>query len=230
MSLLAFDRVSRHYGAGEALVKALDDVSFSVDRGEFVAIVGASGSGKSTALSILGGLDRPTGGRFQFQGVDVGALDRDGLALYRRHYVGFVFQGFQLIARTSALDNVSLPLIYQRVPASERRRRALAALAEVGLADRAGHTPSELSGGQQQRVAIARALVTEPSLLLADEPTGNLDTARKAEIMDLLRTLNRVHGLTVLLVTHDPNDCATASRVITLRDGRVLSDVAQVAA
>jgi putative ABC transport system ATP-binding protein len=230
MSLLAFERVSRHYGSGEALVKALDDVSFSVDRGEFVAIVGASGSGKSTALSILGGLDRPTGGRFLFQGVDVGALDRDGLALYRRHYVGFVFQGFQLIARTSALDNVALPLIYQRIPASERRRRALAALAEVGLADRAGHTPSELSGGQQQRVAIARALVTAPSLLLADEPTGNLDTARKAEIMDLLRTLNRAHGLTVLLVTHDPHDCATASRVITLRDGRVLSDVAQAAA
>jgi putative ABC transport system ATP-binding protein len=183
-ALLEFEHVSRTYGAGDAIVRALDDVSFTIADGELVALMGASGSGKSTALSILGALDLPSSGTFRFRGADVSELSVDQRALLRRHFIGFVFQGFQLIARTSALENVALPLVYQGVGGAERTRRARAALAEVGLEGREGHSPAELSGGQQQRVAIARALVTGPKVVLADEPTGNLDSARRAEIHD----------------------------------------------
>jgi putative ABC transport system ATP-binding protein len=184
--------------------------------------MGSSGSGKSTCMNIVGCLDVPTSGSYRFRGVDVGSLDADQRALLRRHYVGFVFQGFNLLARTSALENVELPLVYRRVPARERRARALEALAAVGLSDRASHTPAELSGGQQQRVAIARALVSEPSLLLADEPTGNLDSARKIEIMELLVRLNRDRGITIAMVTHEADLAVYVSRVIMFKDGRIV--------
>ncbi len=223
-ALLEFDHVSRTYGAGDAIVRALDDVSFTIHDGELVALMGASGSGKSTALSILGALDLPSTGTYRFRGADVSDLTADQRALLRRHFIGFVFQGFQLIARTSALENVALPLVYQGVSRAERTRRARAALAEVGLEGREGHTPAELSGGQQQRVAIARALVTGPKVVLADEPTGNLDSARRAEIHDLLLRLNQQHGITVVIVTHEPEVAVFAPRVITLRDGRVIAD------
>src|SRR5690606_4790404 len=183
-----------------------------------------SGSGKSTCMNVLGCLDTPTSGTYLFRGIDVGSLDRDQRALLRRHAIGFVFQGFQLLGRTSALENVELPLIYQRVPRKERRRRALEMLAVVGLEGREHHTPAELSGGQQQRVAIARALVTRPSLLLADEPTGNLDSARKFEILDLLSRINRERNVTVVMVTHEPDLGEYAARRIVFRDGRIESD------
>jgi len=227
-ALLEFDHVSRTYGAGDAIVRALDDVSFTIADGELVALMGASGSGKSTALSILGALDLPSSGTYRFRGADISDLTADQRALLRRHFIGFVFQGFQLIARTSALENVALPLVYQGVSRSERTRRARAALAEVGLEGREGHTPAELSGGQQQRVAIARALVTGPKVVLADEPTGNLDSARRAEIHDLLLRLNQQHGITVVIVTHEPEVAVFAPRVITLRDGHVIADGAGV--
>jgi putative ABC transport system ATP-binding protein len=217
-----FEKVSKIYGAGDTEVRALDGVDLAIDTGEFVAIMGASGSGKSTAMNIIGCLDVPTNGTFRFRGVDVGALEPNERALLRRHYVGFVFQGFNLLARTTALENVELPLAYRHVPARERRERAFAALAAVGLEDRAHHAPSELSGGQQQRVAIARAIVSEPSLLLADEPTGNLDSAKKVEIMELLVKLNQSLGITIAMVTHELDMGRFVSRIVTFRDGRVV--------
>jgi len=222
--LIAFAGVSRTYGRGEAAVRALAGVDLRVGEGEFVAIMGPSGSGKSTAMNIIGCLDAPTDGVYSFRGVDVGALSRKQRALLRRHYLGFVFQGFNLLARTSALENVELPLIYRGTPARERREMALAALAEVGLKGWEGHDPSQLSGGQQQRVAIARAIVTKPALLLADEPTGNLDTARSDEIMRLLTDLNQREGITIVMVTHELEMAEYASRVVHFIDGRVASD------
>jgi len=224
--VIEFEKLSKIYGSGDAEVRALDAVDLSVDSGEFVAIMGASGSGKSTAMNIIGCLDTPTHGDYRFCGVSVGALDTDQRARLRRHYIGFIFQGFNLLAKTSALDNVELPLVYRRVPKHERRERARRALESVGLGDRLAHGPSELSGGQQQRVAIARALVTEPALLLADEPTGNLDSVTKREIMQLLTRLNRDRGITVAMVTHEPDMAQYASRVIQFRDGHVVREAA----
>ena len=220
--LIEFRLVSRVYGSGEAAVRALAGVDLRIGEGEFVAVMGPSGSGKSTAMNILGCLDSPTGGSYRFRGVGVETLTRDQRARLRRHYLGFVFQGFNLLNRTSALENVELPLIYRHTPRAERHARARAALALVGLTDWERHTPGELSGGQQQRVAIARAIVTEPSLLLADEPTGNLDSHRSHEIMELLTGLNRERGITILMVTHEPDMAAYAHRVIHFKDGRVI--------
>ena len=222
--LIEFDKVVRTYGKGHAEVHALAGVDLQVQPGEFVAVMGPSGSGKSTAMNILGCLDVPTEGAYRFQGVDVGALTRQQRALLRRYYLGFVFQGFNLLNRTSALENVELPLIYRGMAAAERHKRAREALATVGLTGWESHTPSELSGGQMQRVAIARAIVAEPSVLFADEPTGNLDTARSIEIMELLVRFNRERGLTVLMVTHESEMAAFASRTIRFRDGHVESD------
>ena len=222
--LIEFDKVVRTYGKGHAEVHALAGVDLQVQPGEFVAVMGPSGSGKSTAMNILGCLDVPTEGAYRFQGVDVGALTRQQRALLRRYYLGFVFQGFNLLNRTSALENVELPLIYRGMAAAERHKRAREALATVGLTGWEPHTPSELSGGQMQRVAIARAIVAEPSVLFADEPTGNLDTARSIEIMELLVRFNRERGLTVLMVTHESEMAAYASRTIRFRDGHVESD------
>ncbi len=222
--LVAFENVSKIYGKGDAEVRALNGVNLQINAGEFVAVMGPSGSGKSTAMNILGCLDKPTSGRYLFKGVDVGGLASDQLAMLRRHFLGFVFQGFNLLARTTALENLELPLIYQRIEKARRRAMALEALETVGLADRADHTPAELSGGQQQRVAIARAIVTKPSLLLADEPTGNLDSARSHEIMQLLTRLNRERGLTVVLVTHEDDIAAYAGRRLDFRDGRIVRE------
>lgn len=212
------------YGSGDAEVRALDGVNLQIRAGEFVAIMGASGSGKSTAMNMIGCLDAPTSGEYLFHGVDVASLDNDGRALLRRHYIGFVFQGFNLLAKTSALENVELPLVYRKVPKAERRERARGALAAVGLAGRQHHVPSELSGGQQQRVAIARALVTEPSLLLADEPTGNLDSKTKVEIMNLLVDLNQRQGITIAMVSHEANVAQFVKRVIWFRDGKAIRE------
>ncbi len=223
--MLELRHISKIYGADEARVVALDDVSLSVSKGEFIAVMGPSGSGKSTAMNILGCLDTPTSGEYLLFGAEVSGMDRDQRALLRRHFLGFIFQGFNLLARTTALENVELPLIYQGVSGADRRDRAMEALAKVGLEGRAGHRPSELSGGQQQRVAIARAIVTKPGLILADEPTGNLDSARGREIMELLTQLNREEGLSVLMVTHEPDMADYASRVVTFIDGRIQSDV-----
>ena len=222
--VVALQDVERLYGKGDAIVHALRGVDFDIHDGEFVAVMGASGSGKSTCMNILGCLDVPSAGRYLFRGVDVGSLDADQLALLRRHYLGFIFQGFNLLKRTSALQNVELPLIYRRVPRNERRERAREALRSVGLSDREHHTPSELSGGQQQRVAIARAIVSQPLLLLADEPTGNLDEARKRDIIELLARLNEERRITIVMVTHEPEMAAHASRIIEFRDGRVARD------
>lgn len=224
MPLIAFVGVEKTYGADEAAVRALTGVDMRIDAGEFVAIMGPSGSGKSTAMNMIGCLDTPTRGAYRFAGVDVGALDRDQRALLRRHFIGFVFQGFNLLARTSAVENVELPLIYRGEPPAQRRRRALAALEAVGLAHRAAHTPAALSGGQQQRVAIARAIVTDPALVLADEPTGNLDTRTSREIMELLAALNRDKGITIIMVTHEPDMAAFARRVIRFVDGSIADD------
>jgi putative ABC transport system ATP-binding protein len=216
--------VSRVYGRGASEVRALDNVDFAVASGEFVALLGPSGAGTSTCLNILGCLDRPTRGQYFFQGVDVANIERGQRALLRRHFIGFVFQGFNLLNRTTALENVELPLIYRRVSAKERHARARETLALVGLAGREQHTPGELSGGQQQRVAIARAIVTDPKLVLADEPTGNLDSAMGAEIMRLLTRLNREKGLTIVMVTHEADIAAFAEREVVFRDGRIASD------
>jgi putative ABC transport system ATP-binding protein len=224
MALIETDALLHSYRAGGGLVWALDGISLSIEQGEFVAVMGPSGSGKSTLMNILGCLDRPTAGHYWLDGVEVGRLDGDALAAIRNRSVGFVFQSFNLLPRTSARENVELPLLYRRMRPAERRRRALALLDEIGLGDRAGHTPAELSGGQQQRVAIARALVTEPLLLLADEPTGALDTQTSREIMRILRRLNREDGLTIVLVTHEAEIAAHAGRVVTFRDGRVVGD------
>ncbi|MBL8782643.1 MAG: ABC transporter ATP-binding protein [Alphaproteobacteria bacterium] len=222
--LIRFDHVSKIYGKGETEVRALDDVTLSIDDGEFVAIMGPSGSGKSTAMNILGCLDTPTSGRYFFRGVDVGTLNRSQRALLRRNYIGFVFQGFNLLKRTTARENLELPLIYRGDSAAVRKERALKALGLVGLADRANHTSSELSGGQQQRVAIARALVTEPAVIFADEPTGNLDSSRSHEIMKLLEDLNRTRHITIVLVTHEDDIAGYARRQIRFRDGKIASD------
>jgi len=216
--------VTKVYGAGEAAVVALDGVDLRIDAGEFVAVLGPSGSGKSTAMNILGCLDTPTRGHYLFRGVEVGSLSRDARALLRRNHIGFVFQGFNLLKRTSALENLELPLIYRGVPKEERHALARGALALVGLSNRERHTPAELSGGQQQRVAIARALVTNPAVIFADEPTGNLDSARGHEIMALLRDLNRQHGITIVLVTHEEDIAGYARRHVRFRDGRIEAD------
>jgi putative ABC transport system ATP-binding protein len=228
--LIELASVERTFEAGESEVHALRGVDLAIDRGEFVAIMGSSGSGKSTLLHLLGCLDRPTRGTYRLAGRDVGALDADELAALRNREIGFVFQSFNLIPRTSALENVELPLVYGGVSPSEQRARAREALREVGLGDREHHLPNQLSGGQQQRVAIARAIVGRPSLLLADEPTGNLDSATSVEIIALFQRLNRERGVTVILVTHELDVAEYAARVVTVRDGRVVSDVTQTAA
>ena len=222
--LIEFRGVNKFYGSGEALVEALKDVNFAIERGSFVAIMGPSGSGKSTAMNIMGCLDVPSTGEYLIEGMPVSGLDRDARTMLRRHMLGFVFQGFNLLARTSAVENVSLPLVYRGMPAKERDARAMRALAQVGLADRAHHSPAELSGGQQQRVAIARAIVTDPAVLLADEPTGNLDTKISREIMEIITGLNVNAGLTVVMVTHEEDIAAYARRVIRFVDGRIESD------
>jgi len=225
-TLIELRGITKVFGSGEAEVHALRGIDLKIARGEFAAIMGPSGSGKSTAMNIIGCLDRPTAGTYLFGGVNVGNIDRSQSALLRRNFLGFVFQGYNLLARTSALDNVELPLIYQGIPAATRRRMALEALARVGLTGREHHDPSQLSGGQQQRVAIARAIVSRPDVVLADEPTGNLDTEMAGDIMKLLVALNRDEGITIVMVTHEPDMAAYADRLITFRDGRIESDTA----
>ncbi len=220
--------VTKTYGQGATALQALKGVDLKIAAGDFVAIMGPSGSGKSTAMNTLGCLDTPTTGQYIFNGVHVETLDRDQRALLRRRYLGFVFQGFNLLARTSAQENVELPLLYRGEPARQRHAAAKKALASVGLAGWEHHTPAELSGGQQQRVAIARAIVTEPAVLLADEPTGNLDTQRSHEIMDLLWQLNTEHGITVLMVTHESDMAAYARRIVRFVDGVVAHDARNV--
>jgi putative ABC transport system ATP-binding protein len=222
--LIRFEHLTKTFGRGAAAVQAVKGVDFSIRAGEFVAIMGPSGSGKSTCMNILGCLDTQTSGSYFFHGVEVGHLTNDQRALLRRHFLGFVFQGFNLLPRTTALENVELPLVYRSMPARERRMLASKALDTVGLLDRASHAPSELSGGQQQRVAIARAIVTEPAVLLADEPTGNLDTARSREIMELMQGLNRDKGITVIMVTHESDMAAYAGRIIRFKDGLIETD------
>jgi putative ABC transport system ATP-binding protein len=223
--LIRFAQVRKSYGTGEAEVTALAGVDLTIGAGEFVAVLGPSGSGKSTCMNILGALDTPTAGHYYFKGVDVGTLSRDQRAIFRRDNIGFVFQGFNLLKRTTALENLELPLIYRGVPPARRHAMAQAALERVGLGDRGHHTASELSGGQQQRVAIARALVTEPGVIFADEPTGNLDSARTHEIMRFFRDLNRDSGLTIVMVTHEEDVAAYAGRQIRFRDGHIESDL-----
>jgi putative ABC transport system ATP-binding protein len=222
--LIELKRVKKIYGKGLSSVAALKDVHLSILKGEFVAVMGPSGSGKSTCLNILGCLDTPTSGEYLFRNLEVGKLSKNQRALLRRHYLGFVFQGFNLLNRTSASENVELPLIYRGLPSDERRKRSYDALEKVGLKGWEHHTPSELSGGQQQRVAIARAVVSEPSVLMADEPTGNLDSVCSKEIMELLTTLNREQGITIVMVTHELDMAKYAGRVIKFLDGRIDSD------
>jgi putative ABC transport system ATP-binding protein len=228
MALIATERLTKDYRLGPHTVHALRAVTLTIERGEFVAVMGPSGSGKSTFMNILGCLDTPTDGRYLLDGVDAGGLSRDALAGIRNAKVGFVFQTFNLLPRTTALENVELPLLYAGIHARARRERAREKLAAVGLGQREDHHPSQLSGGQQQRVAIARALVNEPAVLLADEPTGNLDTRTSVEIMALLQRLNR-SGITVVLVTHESDIAAHARRILTFRDGRLLGDEAVAA-
>src|SRR6478752_7538601 len=225
MALIEIHRVTKEYASGDNLVRALRDIDVQIEQGEFVAIVGTSGSGKSTLMNILGCLDRPTHGTYNLAGLDAGTRSNDGRALIRNRLIGFIFQGFNLLPRTTALENCELPLQYRGIAAGERHRRATQALESVGLGTRLHHTPNQLSGGQQQRVAIARALVTDPPLLLADEPTGNLDTRTSLEVLALLQKLNRERGITIILVTHEHDIAACASRVVTFRDGRIVSDV-----
>jgi putative ABC transport system ATP-binding protein len=225
--LIALQRITKSYGAGRAAMQALRSIDLHIETGDFVAVMGPSGSGKSTCLNILGCLDAPTSGSYLFKGVEVSKLSRNQLARLRRHYLGFVFQGFNLLNRTSALENVELPLIYRGIPAAERHRRAQTALATVGLNGWEHHTPGELSGGQQQRVAIARAIVTQPHVLFADEPTGNLDTARSHEIMELLVSLNHHRRITVVMVTHESDMATYAKRIVYFMDGRIESDQRQ---
>ncbi len=223
--LIVLDKIGKAYETGEVVVHALRSVDLTIKRGEFAAIVGQSGSGKSTMMNIIGCLDRPTKGSYTLDGIDVTHRSNDARAVVRNRLIGFVFQGFNLLPRTTALENVELPLVYRGVSSKERRSRALASLEAVGLGERLHHTPNQLSGGQQQRVAIARALVTSPPLLLADEPTGNLDTRTSLEVLSLLQDLNKTSGITIVLVTHEHDIAACASRVITMRDGRVKSDI-----
>jgi len=222
--LIRLSAITKTYGRGQAAFQALKGIDLLIGQGDFVAIMGPSGSGKSTAMNILGCLDTPSSGSYEFQGVHVERLTRNQRALLRRNYLGFVFQGFNLLARTTALENVELPMIYRGEAAAARHAAARAALAQVGLQGWEDHTPGELSGGQQQRVAIARAIVTRPAVLLADEPTGNLDTHTSQEILDLIGALNRERGITVLMVTNEPDMAAHAKRVVRFVDGRVESD------
>ncbi|MBL9042134.1 MAG: ABC transporter ATP-binding protein [Deltaproteobacteria bacterium] len=221
--LLRLSKITKVYTRGDLAVPALRGLDLQIDSGEFVAVMGPSGSGKSTLMNLIGCLDRPTSGSYFLQGRDVAQLDRDALAQVRLRTLGFVFQGFNLLSRTTALENVELPLLYAGMRSMERAERARESLARVGLAERAGHTPNQLSGGQQQRVAIARALVTKPMMLLADEPTGNLDSRTSLEVMALLQELN-AEGLTVLLVTHEPDIAAFAGRLLLVKDGRLRAD------
>jgi putative ABC transport system ATP-binding protein len=225
-SVIRIERVTKIYRTGDITVHALRALSLSVGRGEFVAIMGPSGSGKSTLMNIIGCLDRPTRGQYFLEGVDVSTMGRAALADTRNKRVGFVFQSFNLVPRTSALENVELPLLYAGVSTAERHRRAQAALAEVGLADRARNMPNQLSGGQQQRVALARALVNNPTIILADEPTGALDTRTSVEVMEIFQRLNQEKKLTIIVVTHEPDVARYAARVIQVRDGRISSDEA----
>lgn len=222
--LIEFRSIGKRYGTGEAAFTALHSIDLTIHEGEFVAIMGPSGSGKSTAMNIIGALDRPSWGEYLFEGVHVENLSNDERAMLRRRYIGFVFQGFNLLPRTTALENVELPLLYRGLKGAERRKLAFAALERVGLADWAHHTPAELSGGQQQRVAIARAIVIKPKLLLADEPTGSLDSARSIEIMKLLTDLNQTDGITVSLVTHEPDMAKFARRHVIFKDGHLVRD------
>jgi putative ABC transport system ATP-binding protein len=223
-ALIQLRQVTKRYGTGAGELLALKGIDLEIQAGEFVAIMGPSGSGKSTAMNVLGCLDTPSAGEYLFMGAHVEALQRDQRARLRRRYLGFVFQGFNLLARTSALENVELPLLYRGESASARRAKATKALESVGLGGWEQHTPSELSGGQQQRVAIARAIATEPAVVLADEPTGNLDTQRSHEIMALLLGLNRDQGITVLMVTHEPDMAAYARRMVHFVDGHIVKD------
>lgn len=218
---MRLEAVRKVFGQGEAAFHALRAVNLTIDKGTFAAVMGASGSGKSTMMNILGCLDTPTEGRYLFKGIQVQALDRDQRALLRRRYLGFVFQGFNLLARTTAVENVELPLLYRGIAVRARREAAMAALERVGLGPWANHKPNELSGGQQQRVAIARAIVTQPEVLLADEPTGNLDSERSLEIMELLASFNRTLGVTILMVTHEPEMAAFARTIIQVKDGLI---------
>jgi putative ABC transport system ATP-binding protein len=222
--MISLRNVTRNYGIGDAQVRALAGLNLDIATGSFVAIMGASGSGKSTAMNILGCLDTATTGEYQFNGIDITSLDRDARALLRRNYLGFVFQGFNLLARTTALENVELPLVYRGIARALREEKALAAMKAVGLHGRENHTPGELSGGQQQRVAIARAIVSDPLVLLADEPTGNLDSERSHDIMRLLQKLNTELGITILMVTHEADMAAYASRIIHFADGKIERD------
>jgi len=222
-SLIELRGVTKIYGTGSAVMNALLGINLQIGQGEFVAVMGPSGSGKSTCMNILGCLDTPSNGMYLFEGVDVGKLSRDQRALLRRHYLGFVFQGFNLLNRTSALENVELPLVYRGIPPDKRRANALRALEAVGLKGWETHTPGELSGGQQQRVAIARAIVADPKVLLADEPTGNLDSARSREVMEMLAAFNRERDITIVMVTHDADMAAYAKRTIRFLDG-VIAD------
>ncbi len=222
--LVEFQNITRIYGTGEAEVRALDGVDLRISEGEFVAIMGPSGSGKSTCLNMIGCLDTPTAGSYQFKGIEVGALSQNQRALLRRNYLGFIFQGYNLLKRTSALENVELPLVYRGINSTNRRIKAKKALAVVDLIGREHHTSGELSGGQQQRVAIARAIVSDPFLLLADEPTGNLDSKGGIEIMEVLTNLNRKQGITIAMVTHEPEMAAYADRIIRFLDGRIVSE------
>jgi putative ABC transport system ATP-binding protein len=225
--MISLRNVSRIYGEGDAEVRALSGLDLDIAAGNFVAIMGASGSGKSTTMNILGCLDTASSGTYHFNGVDITALSQDGRALLRRNYLGFVFQGFNLLARTTALENVELPLVYRGLSRSERHAKARAALQAVGLGDRENHRPGELSGGQQQRVAIARAIVSDPLVLLADEPTGNLDSERSHDIMHLLQNLNRSLGITVIMVTHEADMAHYANRIIHFADGKISDDTSK---
>ncbi len=227
-TVIDIEKVTKVYQTGDVTVHALRGVDLKIDRGEFVAVMGASGSGKSTLMNILGGLDYPTVGEYRLDGEPISRLDSDGLARIRNRTLGFVFQSFNLLSRTSARENVELPLLYADVPARERHHRASEALTQVGLADRMEHHPNQMSGGQQQRVAIARALVTRPKVILADEPTGNLDSETSVEVMTLFQELWRA-GITIVLVTHEPDVAAFAGRVVNMKDGRVKSDRRQEA-
>ncbi len=224
MALIEAREIDKTYRLGDFELHALDKVSCSIEKGEFVAVMGPSGSGKSTFMNVLGCLDKPTAGRYLLEGIDVGSLDRDELAGIRNKKLGFVFQGFNLLSRTSAVENVELPMLYDGLTAKERRSRALEALANVGLEGREGHHPNQLSGGQQQRVAIARALVNSAPIILADEPTGNLDTKTSVEIMELFVRLNTESDITIILVTHEPDIAVYSKRVIRFLDGHITSD------
>jgi len=224
--LISLRGLTKTYGRGDAAFQALRGIDLSIAPGEFVAVMGPSGSGKSTLMNLLGCLDTPTTGSYRFRDIEVGSLDGDGRALLRRYALGFIFQGFNLLARTSALENVELPLLYSGISRRERQARATAALASVGLPDKLANTPAELSGGQQQRVAIARAIATNPTTLFADEPTGNLDSHTTREVMQLLVELNRTRGITILMVTHDDAVARYAQRVIRVTDGLIASDLA----